>query len=234
MDLASFVEEHRSEFGDLVKVATDIVALLNHPSMQLSELMRRRNANVTCRIRAFEAFCAFCMENGIAPPPLDAGLRSAFESESEKAYQTPDYNTFCIQHAADEEPPPRAARMLIVDDYINEIVRTWRAVRGWPDVEIDALHVTDESPLIGDAFCTDVSQRILDRRPDIVLMDWGLPETGGDRIIQRIRRIDPTHTIIFVANTGGDSCDLNRVGAIGNARKGEDIWSIREGISRIR
>lgn len=145
----------------------------------------------------------------------------------------PDPETAKLNQGTGERHPARPVRVLIVDDHLDEIVKTWSALRGWHGLQLDALLVEDDPSETAEIQAECIASRILDRRADIILMDQGLPRTSGSEMIQRIRRMWLAE-IIFVGNTGGSSERLDEVGALSNCCKGERLEGLRRGLSMIR
>lgn len=297
MNHRTFVEEHRSLFGDAVKVATDMAALLDHPCMQVHEEGENRSERARMRLRLFEKLCAFAVQSGAPLLPLDPDLVRAslpepaddeLRGEVERVINhianqveghdarvpralletlvhipslieqwgntrddffpvlnhalmevrleplRPDHHKMEIAHAAGETGPSQPARLLIVDDTLKEIVATWAAVCGWPNLELNALHAVALEDEHEDDFCGRIAEAIVQlEHPDIVLMDQGMPPTNGMAVIWRIRSLDPSSRIVFVGNTGGDPGELNAAGAIGNCEKGRNLSSVRRGLARF-
>ncbi|MBI4139153.1 response regulator transcription factor [Candidatus Uhrbacteria bacterium] len=143
-----------------------------------------------------------------------------------------DHTAMKILHAAHENGPTSASRVLIVDDSSEEIVRTWRAMCGWPNLILDTLFVEDDTQ--DTRRSSSIASAVLKLEPALVLMDQGLPNTAkGSDVIREIRLLHPETSIVFVANTGGEPDELNDVGAIGNACKGRHLESIRRGIRML-
>jgi CheY-like chemotaxis protein len=126
-----------------------------------------------------------------------------------------------------QQPPPRPAKILIVDDDAAEILNTAIALAGWPDVEVEWLH--QQSNNLGysssseekDAVVTDLAKAIVDRQCDIVFMDQGLHGIEGHEVVKKVR--GSVRSIVFVANTGGTEDELMSAGCVASARKGEKI-----------
>ena len=130
------------------------------------------------------------------------------------------------------ERPARPINVLIVDDYINEIMSTFRAIAGWPEMTIDAQWVQTDYDTDQATILTGEAQKVVAAKPDIVLMDQGIGRINGPDLIGAIRKEDPETKIVFVGNTGGEPEKLNAAGAIGNLEKGRNTHPLTVAISR--
>ncbi len=114
--------------------------------------------------------------------------------------------------------PGRTARVLIVDDGLEELVRTASSFIGWPNLEFRFLYHRPARSM-GES-TAKVLHDIVFEYPDIVLMDQGLGDLAGYEIVRLLRQVGCA--MIFVANT--DSDDESRmleVGCLPNCRKGD-------------
>jgi len=102
-------------------------------------------------------------------------------------------------------------RILIVDDY-----EFWRycvasMLREYPEFEI----VGEGSDGL------DAIEMSAELRPDIVLLDLGLPEVNGFEAAREIRKVSPGSRIVFVSQTRNEDLvnEARRVGAQGFVSK---------------
>jgi signal transduction histidine kinase len=94
--------------------------------------------------------------------------------------------------------PPR--RIFIVDDNVDaaEALATLLQLDGH---EVQTAWSSKEAP-----------QRMESFRPDIALLDIGLPEMNGYELLRRLREVPALHTVIFIAITGyGRAEDRERI-----------------------
>ncbi|KPJ85769.1 hypothetical protein AMJ57_01870 [Parcubacteria bacterium SG8_24] len=73
MDTGKFVESHSSHFGDRIKVARDLAALLDGPLLDLSRDASdgRRRSLAQTRLQLFERLSALCAQCGAPVPQLE-------------------------------------------------------------------------------------------------------------------------------------------------------------------
>ena len=136
----------------------------------------------------------------------------------------PDHATLKFGDASGRPAPDRTLSVLIVDDEAKQIVRTFRAIAGWPGLAIGAIMPccgwNDDAAKALAATAADV----IACRPDIVVMDQGIGGIRGSDLIRKIGELMPDGLrVVFVGNTGGSPQELEEAGAIGNMDKGENI-----------
>lgn len=153
---------------------------------------------------------------------MDAGLQPL----------RPNHATMTWSNAASQAAPARPLRVLIVDDSPDEVIRTFRAIVGWPGLDIEALVVTVGWNSQRDVALQDTARAVIERQPDVVLMDQGIGLIRGSDVILKIRQLEPEAKMVFVGNTGGSPEDLEGAGAIGNMSKGCDLWPFKAGLRR--
>lgn len=122
--------------------------------------------------------------------------------------------------------PTRELTVLIVDDKAEDIFKTALALAGWPKFRITWEHQTTNMPYQPsdeqkEQELDRLTQAITARQPNIILMDQGLRGIDGSSLVPRIRQSCPS--AVIVANTGGSVNELQAVGAIGSANKGESM-----------
>ncbi len=87
------------------------------------------------------------------------------------------------------DPNRSQVRVLVVDDHeqFHQFVRS-------------ALGKTPELKIVGEAFDgLDAVQKAEDLRPDLILLDIGLPELNGLDAARRIRTLCPESRILFLS-----------------------------------
>ncbi len=99
----------------------------------------------------------------------------------------PNFAAMELRSAVSEPKPPRPLKVLVVDDSLDEVVRTLRALVAWPDLDLDAFHFRSDWSAPRDAESNAAAAEVLKRRPDLVLMDQGLGPIKGSDLIRRIR-----------------------------------------------
>ncbi len=147
----------------------------------------------------------------------------------------PDFSEMKIGGSSGCSGPDRDLTVLIVDDEPGMIVTTFRALAGWPGLTFDALLVENDIGGSSQELLAAVTGSILERSPDIVLMDQGMLPISGSRVIQCVRenRVSSEEPpLVFVGNTGGSANELRQAGAIGNLDKGRDISPMFQAIGR--
>lgn len=129
--------------------------------------------------------------------------------------------------------PARPLKVLIVDDGLEEIVRTFRALAGAPGLAVGALQVDIDWGSDRETALRQTAEAVLAAKPDIVLMDQGMPVISGSELIGAIRGLPAGDGIVFVGNTGGSPDELNDAGAIGNCDKGRHLSPVVRAINRF-
>ncbi len=129
---------------------------------------------------------------------------------------------FSIKGAVDKDSPPRPAKVLIVDDMVPEIVSSFCALAGWPDLDISWILVEHPQSCTGrKAFKDGIVDSVIESEPDVVLMDQGMFISGSELITEILSRVGRNSGITFIANTGGSPDELYEAGAVGSFEKGE-------------
>lgn len=151
----------------------------------------------------------------------------------------PDFAAVKVPNSMGCPFAPRPLKVLIVDDDIREIVRTLRNLAGWPGLQFDVLRFwpdCDRWSCTADQQAEIVSTAVKDmlsRKPDIIVMDEGLPVTDGGELIKAVKAAKPEFQIEFVGSTGGDGHQLREAGAILNLSKGRDPGPLIQAIRRF-
>ena len=120
----------------------------------------------------------------------------------------------------------REMAVLIVDDKPDDIFKTALSLAGWPNLKVtweiqNSKLPYDPSPEQKEQEVARMVAAIIARKPDIILMDKGLTGISGASLIPGVLRALPSTVVI--ANTGGNVGEMHAAGAIGSAKKGEDI-----------
>ncbi len=146
----------------------------------------------------------------------------------------PDYSKIRFGNATKESAPKRPLHILIVDNDQADIVRTARALMGWPNVKTHTMQQSSGSELVPDVLLAAAAREIIARSPDIVIMDQGLDRiTGSDLIKLVIQKQRSDQHIIFVGNSGGDAEALLCAGALVNLNKGHNLEPLRLAITQF-
>jgi len=145
----------------------------------------------------------------------------------------PDHATLKFGDASGRAvEPPRPLKVLIVDDTPEEIVRTFRAVAGRTGLTIDAIQVFGDFSGDREEALQAAAQLVVERGPDIVLMDQGMGSIKGSDLVRAVRGLEAGAGVVFVGNTGGSPDELEEAGAIGNMDKGRNIRPLETAITR--
>jgi len=106
-----------------------------------------------------------------------------------------------------KKAPTKKTKLLIVDDNAYAILKTFIAIAGWENLRIDILfYPQDVKNNPKDSYrekIKNLSQEIIKRDPQIILMDEILRTIRGPGLIEFINKMDLEKYPIFVANTGG-------------------------------
>ncbi len=89
-----------------------------------------------------------------------------------------------------ETQHPRAKKLMMIEDEAV-IVEGIRALLETEGIQVDAVDRGEKALAALELF-----------RPDIVLLDLGLPDMDGGEVYERIRRIEPTLPVIFATGHG--------------------------------
>jgi CheY-like chemotaxis protein len=147
-----------------------------------------------------------------------------------------DYSKRQVKVRIGEDGPSRELTVVIVDDSAEELVKTARALAGWPNLKVVLYrqHLQEEVyRLAPEDKVTELSktaQEILALNPQVILMDMGLRGFEGTELIGQLRKVAGQSEVIFVGNTGGNDDELRRVGAFANCDKGRNLQGVREAI----
>lgn len=156
-----------------------------------------------------------------------------------KPTMRPDYSAMQVMGAVNQQAAPRELNVVIVDDSVCDIVRTLRALAGWPGLRFGILHF---APVCDRWNCSlekkveivrATTATILKARPDIVIMDEGLPVSDGGELIRAIKAAEPDFQIEFVGSTGGSGNQLRDAGALLNLEKGRAPKVLGQAIRRF-
>ncbi|MFA5185196.1 MAG: hypothetical protein WC551_01805 [Patescibacteria group bacterium] len=151
----------------------------------------------------------------------------------------PDFSGMSVKGAVGRLAAPRELKVVIVDDDVREIVRTTRALAGWPNLTVAPFRFTvaeadcEATPERTEEILRATAQSVIDIRPDIVLMDEGMPVINGGQLILAIVSLKPDFQVEFVGNTGGSGHALREAGAIMNLDKGRDFNPLIQAIRRF-
>ena len=120
-------------------------------------------------------------------------------------------STFCTSSSIVEEQLSSPICILVVDDYEDWRRQTCRLLQGRPEFRV-VCEAADGSEAV---------QRAEELKPDLILLDIGLPLLNGIEAAQQIRRLSPNSKIAFVSLY--DSPDVVQAalstGALGYVRK---------------
>jgi CheY-like chemotaxis protein len=148
----------------------------------------------------------------------------------------PDYSAMQVGGSVNRLAAPRMLKTLVVDDDRREIIRTMRALAGWPNLSVVPFHFAvakadrDASPERAEEILRATAREILDLRPDIAIMDEGMPVVNGGHLVTAIRALEPDFRIEFVGSTGGTGRDLREAGALLNLEKGRNPEILEQAI----
>lgn len=145
----------------------------------------------------------------------------------------PDYSSWKNECASKMPAPSKTVRIMVVDDDVQELVKTLKALCGWKKVTLVPYKFNrgQTYPPSTNVMET-IAKSILNGKPDIILMDQGLDnDLKGSDLVTVIRGLAPT--VRFVANTGGSENELCAAGTYSNCNKGEKLWPVGEAIRSI-
>ena len=146
----------------------------------------------------------------------------------------PDYKDREVESAFKETAPANPATVLIVDDDLGDLLKTSRALVGWPDLAVDYLHCDFGLRSGGkDAMITETAEAIIEVAPEIVLMDQGIPPIDGHEVVRKVKELASKH-LTFVGNTGGSTDELDDVGCLANCSKGRYLDGVRQAVRYLR
>ena len=205
-ELMKFVESVR--IGTQIKIVklpegenkTRIIQLLQVIDLMPTMLSEFRGPNL---YQTMALLNTLLMGMGIEPLPM----------------HEPSKFTFALNIPA----PNRKLRLLIVDDESLEIAKSYFALVGCPNTIIESFRVERENlrdPVEIEERLKFIAQDILKCKPDIVLMDQGMPPFSGSGLIGAIHDVAVNRDVFFVGNTGGSPYELEQAGAHGNFEKG--------------
>ena len=118
-----------------------------------------------------------------------------------------------------------AARVLVVDDFAP-----------WRDFVLEKLRENHNLLVIGVASDgLEAVQKAKELRPDLILLDIGLPSLNGIEVARQIRKLSPESKILFVSQES--SADVVR-GALGTGAQGYVVKSdarreLLEGVNAV-
>jgi CheY-like chemotaxis protein len=145
-----------------------------------------------------------------------------------------------VKRADGCQSPSRPLTAVVVDDDPLEICRTLRALAGWPSLTVvpflfspDLVPGSADDRSLAGQLLTVAAGAILELKPDIVIMDEGMPVVDGGQLIRAIRELNPEHEIEFVGSTGGMGEGLRAAGAILNLKKGAYLEPLEQAIRRL-
>ena len=118
--------------------------------------------------------------------------------------------------------------VLIIDDRKADIADTILKLVGWKNIVFHVhFHIRDSSYDIRKnadklrRIVAETTQALLNKNPDIVLIDEGLGDISGADLVPQIRELAPS--VALIANTGGEGAEFARVNLQGNLEKGRNI-----------
>jgi DNA-binding NarL/FixJ family response regulator len=117
-------------------------------------------------------------------------------------------------------------RVLIVDDHQMMAEGLEAALEAEPDLEVVAVAGTAAGAVAAAA----------EHRPDVVLMDFRLPDRDGARAAADVRRADPDVVVLMLSGYGDDAT-LSRAidaGCAGFVHKSGDIETVVDAVRRAR
>lgn len=135
----------------------------------------------------------------------------------------PDYSELKIPETIKEAGPLQEQKVLIVDDDKNAIRKTFRALMGWPKLELEFFHYHEG---VGSGEYPPIAEKILKENPDIILMDQSMRDIEGDILVRKIKQL-ARRPLVFIGNTGGGDDKLRRAGCLGNLDKGGSLSALR-------
>lgn len=91
--------------------------------------------------------------------------------------------------------PTNPINLVIVEDGPLIREQLLRLVAGLPDVQVAAVATTED----------DAVMAILERRPDVVLLDLALAAGSGLYVLRRIRRARSTARVLVLSNHTGEA-----------------------------
>lgn len=148
----------------------------------------------------------------------------------------PDYKARTVRTASELRGPSKMITALIVDDSVEEIIKTARALAGWENIQVEFFHYDSDqwlmSPSQKEAELTRVAKEIAACNPQIVLMDHGLRNIEGSDLVSIIKSVSGVSPV-FVANTGGDAVKLRAAGCLANCNKGSDLSGVKEAVDKF-
>src|SRR5712664_3497745 len=98
-------------------------------------------------------------------------------------------NYFCVLGTKVEEQLPSSIRILIADDY-----------EGWRRQVRLLFQARPEWQVIAEALDgSEAIQKAEELKPDLVVLDIGLPKLNGIEAARRIRQLSPSSKIIFLS-----------------------------------
>jgi DNA-binding NarL/FixJ family response regulator len=120
---------------------------------------------------------------------------------------------------------PSTVRVLVVDDYEPFLRFVYSTLGERPGIEI-----------VGEA--SDGSDAVVkaeELKPDLILLDIGLPTLNGIEAARRIRKVAPESKIIFVSQESSvdvqqEVFDLGAWGYVVKARAGSDLLAAVEAV----
>jgi hypothetical protein len=149
----------------------------------------------------------------------------------------PDYSKLDFKTRVGEEAPEKPTKLLIVDDDFREIVGSFLATAGWPNVTIEYLRCERDynDKTSKEMKISNLAKKILALAPDVVLMDQGIGEgINGSDILKAMNSDPRAADIRTVANTGGNQDELRAQGAYDNFEKGRGkVNGLRRAIKNL-
>jgi DNA-binding NarL/FixJ family response regulator len=110
-------------------------------------------------------------------------------------------------------------RVLVVDD--SELFRTG----------LQALLLSEDFEVVNAASGEAALRQVASFRPDVVVMDMGMPDMSGNEATRRILEAAPgTFVMVLTGSEGADVLEAIRAGASGYQLKGADLTDIVKAI----
>jgi DNA-binding NarL/FixJ family response regulator len=127
--------------------------------------------------------------------------------------------------------------VLSVSDAAEDVIAVIRAgARGYVTKNISPAELGDTVDVLGEASEVDAAvEMILERRPDVVLLDVHMPDGGGAAVLARVRPVQPE--VVFLALSVSDAAEdviaVIRAGARGYVTKTVSAEELAAAVRRV-